>query len=763
MQLKEYQRRVLDEFERFLETSRAEVPTACIKVPTGGGKTFIATCSIKTIFEIMPRRIKIVVWLVPSEAILSQTLAALKNPEHPYRQRLNADFQYRVGVYSKDECLGGENFDRVNVEEQLSILVLSYDSFRGRKESLRSRQANGNLSSFESLPLEKPIEDAAESSLLQSINRLNPAIIVDESHHAKSKLSIEMLKNFNPSLILELTATPRAGSNIISTVTAAELKDEDMVKLPVIVHNLKTRNEVISRAIDLRNQLERAAEDSIRYIRPIVLLQAQPKTSADSETFGRIRQELIERLIPAEQIAIKTAEINELQNVDLMSRECPIRYIITVNALREGWDCPFAYVLASVANKTSEIDVEQIVGRILRLPYSTRTRDRLLNESYVLTSSDDFFSTLDRIVAGLNDCGYGQDECRAFDERQSDEQLELGLIDARPAEVKTKVRTFKVREQFAGDVERLRLPQFVVETRSGEWSGAQFSMFDDKLLLEKERLEFGFELNRAELTAGDWRINEEIFKIDAADATLERAKLSESEQRHFLNAGLTAESKLRRGRQSLIIQLQNIRSLSDKAIYEYVDRLMETLDANLLERLREFPTSFAERVKQLIEERLREHRRKKFFELLGEGRIKCEPRYKMPSTITPSKNIKIARSLYEAEEEMNEPETRLVYELTAASGVKWWHRNISQREFRINGFINHYPDLMVMTRDGAIIFVEAKGEQLYNPESAMRARLGYEWASRAGDRFQYCMIFGVRDDPAGGIWSMDRLLKFVGG
>ena len=192
-------------------------------------------------------------------------------------------------------------------------------------------------------------------------------------------------------------------------------------------------------------------------------------------------------------------------------------------------------------------------------------------------------------------------------------------------------------------------------------------MFDDKLLLEKERLEFGFELNRAELTAGDWRINEEIFKIDAADETIERAKLSESEQRHFLNAGLTAESKLRRGRQSLIIQLQNIRSLSDKAIYEYVDRLIETLDANLLERLREFPTSFAERVKKLIDERLLEHRRKKFFELLGEGRIKCEPRYKMPSTITPSKNIKIARSLYEAEEEMNEPETRLVYELTAAS------------------------------------------------------------------------------------------------
>ena len=66
--------------------------------------------------------------------------------------------------------------------------------------------------------------------------------------------------------------------------------------------------------------------------------------------------------IPAEQIAIRTADVNELKNTDLMSPNCPIRYIITVNALKEGWDCPFAYILASLANKTSQVDVQQNLG-----------------------------------------------------------------------------------------------------------------------------------------------------------------------------------------------------------------------------------------------------------------------------------------------------------------------------------------------------------------------------------------------------------------
>ncbi|WP_185174884.1 DEAD/DEAH box helicase [Rothia nasimurium] len=402
------------------------VPHVCYKVPTGGGKTFLACASIKPIFQALPTtRRQAVVWLVPSDSILTQTLAALKNPAHPYRQKLNADFNGRVEVYSKEDLLSGKNFSPATVAEQLSVMVLSYDSFRARsKEGRKAYQANGNLASFATAlgTPEQPIDNADKTALFQIINQLNPVVIVDESHHAVSDLSHKMLVDFNPAFILDLTATPKKQANVISYVDALALKSENMVKLPVIAYNRSNQTEVITDAIDLRNSLEVAAEQqrktSGRYIRPIVLFQAQPKTGEDATSFEKLREKLVKIGIPDNQIAIKTANINELKGVDLMSEDCPIRFIITVNALKEGWDCPFAYVLASLANKTSQVDVEQILGRVLRQPHAAKQRSQLLNMSYVLTSSNDFNATLNQIISGLNSAGFSKRDFRAADQEQ---------------------------------------------------------------------------------------------------------------------------------------------------------------------------------------------------------------------------------------------------------------------------------------------------------------------------------------------------------
>lgn len=397
------------------------VPCLCFKVPTGGGKTFLACNSIRPIFDSLPAtKTKAVVWLVPSYAILTQTVKALKDTAHPYRQKIDVDFGGRVEVYTKQELLNGQNFNPTAVTEQLSIIVLSYDSFRGRdKEGLKAYQENSNLAAFAKVlgKPDAPIEKADETALFQVINQLSPLVIVDESHHARSELSLEMLTNFNPCFVLDLTATPRAESNIISYVDAVQLKGENMVKLPVFVYNRDSQTEVLIDAIDLRNKLEEIAaaeqQRTGRYIRPIALFQAQPKGKADdAATFEKIRERLVDAGIPAQQIAIRTADINELKNVDLLSPDCPIRYIITINALKEGWDCPFAYILASLANKTSQVDVEQILGRILRLPYTTSHSQPSLNMSYVLTSSNDFDETVRRIIKGLNSAGFSDKDYR---------------------------------------------------------------------------------------------------------------------------------------------------------------------------------------------------------------------------------------------------------------------------------------------------------------------------------------------------------------
>ena len=190
-----------------------------------------------------------------------------------------------------------------------------------------------------------------------------------------------------------------------------------MVKLPVVVYNRTSRQSVIQDAIQLRGSIEQQAKAQEatggEYIRPIVLFQAQPNLKGkETDTYQKIKQTLIDIGIPEEEIAIKTSEVDDISNVDLMSKDCKIRYIITVNALKEGWDCPFAYILASLANKTSTVDVEQIVGRILRQPYAKIHSASLLNTSYVLTCSNDFRNTLENIVSGLNKAGFSRKDYR---------------------------------------------------------------------------------------------------------------------------------------------------------------------------------------------------------------------------------------------------------------------------------------------------------------------------------------------------------------
>lgn len=396
------------------------VPNVTIKVPTAGGKTFIACNAIDTILRYVPEgRPQVVVWFVPSDAILRQTYANLANPQHPYRQRIDSLFGSAVKVYGKEQLLAGEDFNPITVANNLSIMVLSIQSFAtSAADKRRVYSMNSQLMPFVSTyeASDPHVKEAEESSLIQVIAHLRPLIVVDESHNYGSDLRISALQDLNPCFVLNLTATPREQSNIISFVGAGRLKKENMVKLPVIVYHAQDHNEVINKAIALRQNLEQMAIEEEQqggdYIRPIVLFQAQPRSDDDSVTFDKLKATLVSAGIPEEQVKIKTSNKDELKGLDLMSRQCPVRFIITVNALKEGWDCPFAYVLASIANRSSRIDVEQILGRILRQPYTRKHGSQFLNMSYVFSSSADFNATIDSIVESLRMAGYSRHDYR---------------------------------------------------------------------------------------------------------------------------------------------------------------------------------------------------------------------------------------------------------------------------------------------------------------------------------------------------------------
>lgn len=263
MEFKQYQREVIADLERFLEqlekderldvafnnfwsakgvslasldyaylrpydNSVTSVPHVTVKVPTAGGKTFIACNALRTIFERMPaEKSKVVAWFVPSDTILKQTYKNLNDPSHPYRQKIDSHFGNAVQVVDKEAALFGHDIAPVKIREQLTIFVLSVQSFAANnKDGRRVYRENENLAEYAKLydSMTKRVAGSDETGLIQVLSYLNPVVIIDESHNFEADLRVDMLKAINPCFILDLTATPRKKSNIISFVDAMKLK-----------------------------------------------------------------------------------------------------------------------------------------------------------------------------------------------------------------------------------------------------------------------------------------------------------------------------------------------------------------------------------------------------------------------------------------------------------------------------------------------------------------------------------------------------------
>ena len=449
LQLRQYQERSLDALEGFLklatqhgaqmafilQTNRPYLavrqlpglPYVCLRIPTGGGKTLMACHAMgiaaKTFLQIDRA---VCLWLVPSNTIREQTLAALRNREHPYRQALDSRFAGQVRAMNLMEAL---YVQRSTLEGETVIIVATLAALRvedtdGRKVyepcGALSHHFSGLDASLEAM-LERREDETIPHSLANVLRLWRPLVIMDEAHNARTPLSFDTLARFRPSCIIEFTATPETihnpqresfASNVLHHVSAAELKAEDMVKLPIKLRTRGDWKEVVAEAVEMQRALERCANEEEKrtgeYLRPIVLLQAQPR-SQERPTLNVevVKKTLIEDFkIPEEQIAVATGQTREIADVNLLERSCPLRFIITVQALKEGWDCPFAYVLCSVAEISSSRAVEQILGRVLRLPQARRKQNSELNCAYAFAASPRFIDAATALKDALVENGF---------------------------------------------------------------------------------------------------------------------------------------------------------------------------------------------------------------------------------------------------------------------------------------------------------------------------------------------------------------------
>jgi type III restriction enzyme len=412
-----------------------DLPYVCLRVPTGGGKTLMAAHAVGITARHWVQHERVAcLWLVPSNAIREQTLARLRDPADPYRQALASRFTGPVTVMDLREALA---LQRATLDGETVVIVATLAALRvSDTEGRKVYEANGALQHhFAGLPpelrpgLECRDDGTPVESLANALRLRRPVVVMDEAHNARTPLSFDTLARFAPSCVIEFTATPATrhapdaghhASNVLAHVSAAELKAEEMIKLPVRLWTNPQWVDAVTEALAMRRELEAVAlrEQAVtgERLRPILLFQAQPKREGtETVTPEVLRQALIDdHRIPAAEIAIETGTTRDLDGVDLDDPACPIRHVITVQALREGWDCPMAYVLCSVAEQASARAVEQLLGRVLRLPRARRKEAPALNRAYAYVVSPTFAEAARGLKDALVEAGFERLEADAL-------------------------------------------------------------------------------------------------------------------------------------------------------------------------------------------------------------------------------------------------------------------------------------------------------------------------------------------------------------
>jgi type III restriction enzyme len=418
---------------------KPQMPYVCLRVPTGGGKTLLACHAAGlAMTDFMRAERAVVLWLVPSNTILDQTADALRDPRHPYRRALELACG-SVEVVTIEEAL---RLPRATVDGQTVVIVSTIQAFR--VEDTTGRKVYDQNGSFSEHLLNVPADRLADllpgadgkpkPSLVNMLRLRRPIVIVDEAHNARTDLSFNTLGNVLPSCIVEFTATPArtgaAPSNILHRVSAAELKAAEMVKLPlrVITRHPSQKDQLLSEAITLRGDLEKIAlaesQKTGEYLRPIMLIQAERVDACEP-----LRERLANEFgIAKDQVKISVGTNDELPGAEAIKspKEPAVRFIITVQKLREGWDCPFAYVLCSLKETRSATAIEQIVGRILRLPNAQAKEHPDLNCAYAFSVSDSLPEVLNELREALESNGFTRAEAERIIIPVSQGALPLG-------------------------------------------------------------------------------------------------------------------------------------------------------------------------------------------------------------------------------------------------------------------------------------------------------------------------------------------------
>ncbi|MEJ0011251.1 MAG: DEAD/DEAH box helicase family protein [Bauldia sp.] len=732
------------------------VPNAVLKVPTGGGKTWLAVSAVsRVIGSYLDRNAGFVLWIVPNEAIYSQTLRHLKNRQHPYRQALDRAAAGRVQIMEKTHRL-----DARDVDTQLCIMLLMLQSAnRQTQDSLKMFQDRGDVHGFfppegeqqahqatieatPNLDAYKGMFPMVKDSLGNALRIIRPVVVLDEGHKAISDLAFSTLYGFNPCFVLELTATPidvqpRGGqnprpgryTNVLAEVTGRELDREGMIKMPLNLDPRQgndwkaTLNAALLKLDAIDADAKKLRAETNRYIRPIMLIQVE-RTGRDQRDAGHIHADDVREWLLAQgfddaEIAIKTAEQNDLnspENQDLLLPTNRVRAIITKQALQEGWDCPFAYVLCSLAASSNLNAMTQLVGRILRQPDALKTGISSLDECHVITHRAGTADVVSAIKDGLEQDGLG------------DLVLEVTQGDAGGASKVTR----KIERRPAFDKTEIYLPKVMV----ADGSNARDLDYETDILSVIDWR--GFDPKSIAAKIPD--------NAQAAESQLQRIRLSDNDDVLFVGEIIAANSEL-----LAFDPAYAVRMVSDIVPNPFVGReivgaLIKALKARGFDdkKLGAFASLIVEELRKGLDAERAARAETLFKAEVAAGSIQFRLRidgrnWSIPHTVETTEPLNgrqllsksggpLEKSLFAPvyENDLNGDERDVAVYLDGEKALNWWHRNVARTQYGIQGWrrAKIYPDFIFAVRqDGnaaKITVLETKGDQLDNLDTAYK-------------------------------------------
>lgn len=729
------------------------IPNICLKVPTGGGKTLLATCALERIqTDYFKRQVGLILWVVPSDAIYRQTWKQLANREHPYRQILERASSGRVKLLEK-----GDAFTQQDMDGRLCVMLLMLPSAaRQSKETLRMFRDSGRFTSF--FPLEDDsiangklldavpnldqnlIDDTGrflsiKQSLGNVLRRVRPVVIVDEGHKAYSDTARETLCGFNPRFIVELSATPNTGgkhqSNMLVNVPGSDLKDEEMIKLPINVinedkggwkHSLTLAQQQL---VELAKDAAQLQAENGRYIRPIMLVRVE-RTGKEQRDSGFVhaedaREYLLEKLgVKEEEIRLKTSENNELGDEDLLAESCQVRYIVTKDALREGWDCPFAYVLVILSKTTANTALTQMIGRVLRQPHAQLTGHAPLDECYVFTFDQDVRAAVDGVRKGLQEEGMG------------DLASSIKVIgDGGKQQRIIRRETLQRREAFA-KLPTIFLPRVLCRDESAS-AGYRLLDYDRDILGALEWESFRFLADGVNVEEKD-KLTRTIARVELEkkpdDAGLFTHELVEDLPDEGLDLPFLVRQLLDvipNPWQGMRILDETLATLRRRGVSEqqlYVNRLdlVQTMKSDLKKQV-------ASAAEVLFRDKLETGALTLRLVASGDAKLNWELARTLEVDISEEDRLlyrkdggELEKNLFEKvyQRDFNNLEKETAWYLDSNASVHWWHRiAVNQRSYSLQGWQRHkvYPDLLACIhgiKEGKFRFtvLETKGEHL---------------------------------------------------